>query len=151
VGESREELEGAARPASPRIDETFTSKGAYAQTNLRTEFLQSRCPAAGNVREFLENLTVRRETLATKYLADFAAGQLTFAKLHSTKCTIACGPFIHAISEEYDRKAADLKKRVGKGKDDGDEALGVTDRGKKPKGTFGEDERIRSGGGLGLR
>ncbi|KAF8159068.1 hypothetical protein K438DRAFT_1860390 [Mycena galopus ATCC 62051] len=97
------------------IDETFTSKGAYAQTNLRTEFLQSRCPAAGNVREFLENLTVRRETLATKYLADFAAGQLTFAKLHSTNGTIACGPFIHAISEEYDRKAGD--------------------RGKKPKGT----------------
>lgn len=131
------------------IEETFTTKGAYAQTNLRAEFLQSKCPAGGNVREFLENLTVRRETLTTlgvtiseddfrstiitslpKYLADFASAQLTSLKLMNPLVTIACGPFILAISEEYDRKAAE-RKRSGKGKDDGDEALVVEDRKKK--------------------
>src|ERR1700753_3953757 len=47
------------------IKDMYTSKGAYAQTNLRTEFLQSKCAATGNVREFLDALTVRRETLST--------------------------------------------------------------------------------------
>jgi len=93
------------------VEDTYTTKGAYAQTNLRTEFLQSKCPAGANVREYLENLSVRRETLASlpKYLSDFASGQLTSVRLINPSTTVACGPFILAISEEYDRKAVELR------------------------------------------
>jgi len=34
----------------------YTEKGAYAQTDLRKEFLRSKCPNCSNVREFLDNL-----------------------------------------------------------------------------------------------
>jgi hypothetical protein len=43
----------------------YTEKGAYAQTDLRQKFLELRCPSQGNVREFLDNLRVKKEELAT--------------------------------------------------------------------------------------
>ena len=43
----------------------YTEKGVYAQTDLRTRFLESKCPDKGNVREFLDNLRVKREELAS--------------------------------------------------------------------------------------
>jgi hypothetical protein len=46
------------------IVKEYTDKGAYAQTELRSKFLESRCPDKGNVREFLESLCVKREELA---------------------------------------------------------------------------------------
>src|SRR5258708_9850416 len=46
------------------IVKEFTDKGAYAQTELRTKFLESRCPDKGNIREFLEGLRVKKEELA---------------------------------------------------------------------------------------
>ena len=77
-----------------RVKDTYTTKGVYTQTDLRSEFLQTKCPAGGNVREFLKNLTVRREDLATerviiseddfrskiiscfpKYISDFASNK----------------------------------------------------------------------------
>ena len=39
----------------------YTEKGAYAQTDLRGRFLESKCPDKGNVREFLDGLRVKRE------------------------------------------------------------------------------------------
>ena len=46
------------------IIKEYTDKGAYAKTDLRTKFLESRCPDKGNVWEFLEGLHVKREELA---------------------------------------------------------------------------------------
>ena len=43
----------------------YTEKGSYAQTNLRQKFLELKCPHQGNVCEFLDNLRVKKEELAT--------------------------------------------------------------------------------------
>ena len=43
----------------------YTEKGAYAQTDLRGRFLESKCLNKGNVQEFLDNLRVKREELAS--------------------------------------------------------------------------------------
>ena len=43
----------------------YTEKGAYAQMDLHGRFLESKCPDKGNVREFLDNLRVKREELAS--------------------------------------------------------------------------------------
>ena len=43
----------------------YTSKGAYAQTDLRQKFMDMKCPDKGNVREFLDSLRVKREELAS--------------------------------------------------------------------------------------
>ncbi|KAF8217413.1 hypothetical protein K438DRAFT_1746730 [Mycena galopus ATCC 62051] len=101
----------------------------------------SKCPASANVCEFLKNLTIHHETLTTlgfiiseddfrstiitclpKYLAGFTSMQLTFAKLYSSTC---CLRSIHTcyLSEEYNCKAAELKKHDRKGKDHGDEVI----------------------------
>ena len=80
----------------------YTEKGAYAQTDLRARFLESKCPDKGNVREFLDNLRVKREELASvgvdidekdyrstiikslpTSLANFASSQLAAAHLYS--------------------------------------------------------------------
>lgn len=42
----------------------YTEKGAYAQTDLRTRFLEMKCPERGDVREWLKQLHSRREELA---------------------------------------------------------------------------------------
>ena len=34
----------------------YSEKGTFAQTELRSKFLQSKCPKKGNVREFLDQL-----------------------------------------------------------------------------------------------
>ena len=48
------------------IEAKYTEKGAYAQTDLRTRFLESKCSEKGNVCEFLDNLRVKREELASR-------------------------------------------------------------------------------------
>jgi hypothetical protein len=42
----------------------FTSKGAYAQTELRTKFLESKCPRDGDVRAWLNSLCTKKEQLS---------------------------------------------------------------------------------------
>ncbi|CAA7269030.1 unnamed protein product [Cyclocybe aegerita] len=42
----------------------YTEKGAYAQTELCTKFLESKCPNKGNICEFLGSLRVKKEELA---------------------------------------------------------------------------------------
>ncbi|KAJ7734973.1 hypothetical protein B0H14DRAFT_3613792 [Mycena olivaceomarginata] len=80
------------------------------------KFLQLKCPASGNVREFLDNLLTRRKELSTlgviiseddfhstiigclpQYLSGFASSQLSAAKLFSSTGTIPCSPFMTAI------------------------------------------------------
>ena len=43
----------------------YTKKGAFAQTELRMRFLETRCQDKGNVCQFLDDLCVKREELAT--------------------------------------------------------------------------------------
>ena len=42
----------------------YTKKGAYAQTDLRTKFLESRCPSNGDIRQFLDDLRAKRDELS---------------------------------------------------------------------------------------
>src|SRR6266540_2414307 len=134
----------------------YTDKGTYAQTELRTKFLESRCPEKGNVREFLEGLRVKREELAQVgvdienkdylltivaslpyALSNFASSQLTVARMFSSTKTIDPDTLISLLVEESDRKRAQYARQKigGKGKEgEKDEALGVTpDKGKKPR------------------
>jgi len=47
------------------ISKEFSSKGAFAQADLRTQFMESKCPDKGNVHEFLDDLCVKKEELTT--------------------------------------------------------------------------------------
>ncbi|KIJ22359.1 hypothetical protein M422DRAFT_107291, partial [Sphaerobolus stellatus SS14] len=47
------------------IETEYTEKGAYAQTELRTRFLKSKCSDGENVRDWLDNLRTKREELAS--------------------------------------------------------------------------------------
>jgi len=139
------------------IVEEYTEKGAYAQTDLRSQFLDSKCKDNDNVREFLEALRMKREELTTvgvnisvedyrstiinaipPRLSNFAATQLAAAKLG--KINLLPDTLISLISEEFDRQKRQYSKRSGskKAKDDSDEALSVGASGKsklkKPRG-----------------
>jgi hypothetical protein len=46
------------------VTREFTSKGAYAQTELRTKFLESKCPREGDVRAWLDSLHTKKEQLS---------------------------------------------------------------------------------------
>jgi len=101
----------------------YTDKGTYAQTELRTKFLESRCPEKGNVRKFLEGLRVKREELAQVgvdienkdylstivgslpfALSNFASSQLTAVCMFSTTKTIDLDMLISLLVEESDRQ-----------------------------------------------
>jgi hypothetical protein len=47
------------------IIKKYTQKGAFAQAKLCTHFMDSKCPDKGNVCEFLDELRVKKEKLAT--------------------------------------------------------------------------------------
>lgn len=110
-------------------------------------FLESKCPEKGNVWQFLDELWIKREELATvgvdidekDYcltiisslpipLAKFASNQLAFAKIYSATRTIAPDSLISLISEEYKCQRAQYAQHRGSGKskdEDRDEALAV--------------------------
>ena len=134
----------------------YTDKGAYAQTELRAKFLESRCPEKGNIREFLENLRVKKEELSQVgvtiddkdylstivaslpyALSNFASSQLTAARMYSATRTIDPDMLISLLVEESDRQKAQYARRRfgGRGKEgEKDEALSATpDKGKKPR------------------
>ena len=123
----------------------YTEKGAYAQTDLRGRFLESKCPDKGNVREFLDNLRVKREELASVgvdidekdyrsviisslpyALTNFASSQLAAARMFATSKTIAPDALISLISEEYERQKTQKACQSDKSKDNTDEAMTVT-------------------------
>ena len=97
----------------------YTEKGSYAQTDLQQKFLELKCPHQGNVHEFLDNLCVKEEELATvgviiddgdyrstilsslpAPLANFVSTQLAAARLFSTEKTISPDFLILIINEE---------------------------------------------------
>ncbi|CAA7262723.1 unnamed protein product [Cyclocybe aegerita] len=124
----------------------YTEKGAYAQTEMRTKFLGSKCPDKGNVREFLDSLATKREQLASvgvdidekDYcstilqslpipLSNFASAQLAAARMFSPTDTIAPDTLIRLIGEEYDCQKSQHFGRLGKAKeDDRDEVMAVS-------------------------
>src|SRR6266508_3196828 len=108
----------------------YTDKGTYAQTELRTKFVESCCPKKGNVREFLKGLRVKREELAQVgvdienkdylstivgslpfALSNFASSQLTVARMFSTTKTIDPDTLISLLVEESDRQRAQYARR----------------------------------------
>ncbi|PPQ83602.1 hypothetical protein CVT26_001384 [Gymnopilus dilepis] len=138
------------------IVKEFTEKGAYAQTDLRTKFLESRCPDKGNVREFLNGLRVKKEELASVgviieekdytstiisslpyALANYASAQLTAARI--AQKTLSADFLISILGEEYDRQTLqrNRRKETSKSKDDKDEAMAVSSTSSKWKGGKG--------------
>ena len=118
----------------------FMEKGAYAQTDLRTKFLESKCPDKGNVHEFLDSLRVKREELASVveidekdyqstiigslpfHPANFSSAQLTAARIASI--TLTPDALIAILVEEYDCQILQRARWFGtrKAKDNKDEA-----------------------------
>jgi len=100
----------------------YTQKGAYVQTDLCAKFLESKCPAGGDIRQFLDDLHMKRDELSAvgvpieekdyrstiiqslpHHLASFASGQLATASLYSTTKTIEPNILISMIIEESER------------------------------------------------
>jgi hypothetical protein len=143
----------------------YTEKGAYAQTDLRARFLDSKCPERFNVREFLDTLRVKREELASvgveidekdyrstiisslpNALANFASSQLAAARMFAPTKTIAPDALISLISEEYERQKNQRNRRSGgKGREEVDEAMhvGSSLSSWKGKGKAKRDEMAR--------
>src|SRR5258708_23952071 len=109
------------------IVKEYTEKGAYAQTELRTKFLESHCPEKGNIREFLEGLHVKKEELAQVevtidrkdylstiisslpyHLSNFALAQLTAAKMFAPTKSIKPDVLMSLLMEEAERQKAQL-------------------------------------------
>ncbi|KAJ3511824.1 hypothetical protein NLJ89_g3875 [Agrocybe chaxingu] len=125
----------------------YTEKGAYAQTELRAKFLDSKCPDKGNVREFLGGLRVKKEELTKVgvdidnkdylstiiaslplWLSSFASAQLASARMFAESRTIDPDVLIGLLIEEADRQKAQRARRHGGGKskdEDRDEAMSV--------------------------
>ena len=101
----------------------YTEKGTFVQTDLWTQFLESKCPDKGNVCQFLDELRVKQEELETVgvdidekdycstiisplpySLTNFASNQLVAVKLYSSTKTITPDALISLISEEYERQ-----------------------------------------------
>jgi transposase InsO family protein len=141
----------------------YTEKGAYAQTDLRTKFLESKCPGDGDIRQFLDDLRAKRDELDAvgvqieekdyrstiiqslpSHLASFASGQLATARLYSPTQTIDPDILISLIIEESERRnRKDGRNTRAKTKSkDGDEALSVA-----PGGGQGGGRGGRRGGG----
>ena len=146
------------------IQKEYTEKGAYAQTELRQKFLESKCMDKGNVREFLDSLRVKREELAAVgvdieekdyrstilsslpiALANFASAQLAAARMYSTSKTLDPDVLISLIGEEYDRQKMQRSRRHGgKSKEeDKDEAMAVNPSSSNSKGGKGGAKKPR--------
>lgn len=133
----------------------YTEKGAYAQTDLRTQFLELKLPKGGDVRQFLDGLRTKREELASvgvaidekdyrstiikslpDSLANFASNQLTSARLWSPTKTIDPDILISVIAEESERQRAKRPSRENAKEHDRDEAMAITGSA-KPNGRAG--------------
>src|SRR6202522_4010649 len=132
----------------------YTVKGAYAQTDMRAKFLQSRCLERGNARDFLRKLRLKREELAQvgvkisdedylstiisslpDALSNFASMQMswTFQQTQQSMDANTLMTMLLQEAERQDLRAQKRKQSTGKGKEDEkDEALAVSTE--KPKG-----------------
>jgi len=108
----------------------YTEKGDYAKTELRSRFLESRCPKKGNIRNFLMDLRVKEEELAKVgvsiddkdclstiisslplVLSNFAAAQLAAPHMFSASKSIDPDVLISLLMEEADRQTAQQARR----------------------------------------
>src|SRR6266567_7956404 len=137
----------------------YTSKGAYAQTDLRQKFMEMRCADNDNVCEFLDDLRVKWEELASVgvdidekdyhstilaslpfALSNFASAQLAAARMWAPTKTINPDDLILLINEEFDRQKVQRTHCTGAGKSkerDDDEAMAVIPGFSKGKGGKG--------------
>ena len=126
------------------ISKEYTEKGAYAQTDLCTQFLKLRLAKGADVCQFLDGLWMKKEELATvgvsidntdfqsmiikslpNSLANFTSSQLTAARLFTTAKTLEPDFLISIIAEEADRQKA-KHPACGDAKDrDRNEAMAV--------------------------
>lgn len=100
----------------------YTEKGTYAQMDLQTKFLKSKCTTGSDVRQFPDELRTKRDELSAvgvqieekdyrstiiqslpHHLAAFASGQLATARLYSSTKTIDPDILISLIIEESER------------------------------------------------
>jgi hypothetical protein len=144
------------------IVKEYTSKGMFAQTELRTKFLESRCPEKGNVKDFLDELRAKREELATMgvsisdddyrstiisslpiTLSRFAASTLASIRMINASHVVSPDALISSICEEYARQAVERarnpRSQPRQPGDKKDEALSVEQGGgksgkRKPRG-----------------
>ena len=119
----------------------YTKKGTFVQTELCTCFLKMKCLDQRNVCQFLDDLHVKWEELATMgveidkkdyhstiisslpiHLSNFASNQLAVARLYAPTKTIKPDALISLISEESDRQQSQHAHRGnGSEKSKGDE------------------------------
>ena len=104
----------------------YTEKGTMAQMDLRTEFLESKCPIGGDVHTLLGSLHVKREELAQAgvdidkkdyrstiikslppFLSNFSSSLLANARLYAPNKSIDPDILISLIIEEYERGRSD--------------------------------------------
>jgi len=107
----------------------YTEKGESAQTEMRRDFMETKCGASVDVRQFLSDLRTRKEEIIAcgvnvdnddyrvtiiraipKDLADFASSTLSAARLINPTKPVNPDNLITQISEEYDRRRARAPK-----------------------------------------
>jgi gag-polypeptide of LTR copia-type/Zinc knuckle len=115
----------------------YTQKSAFAQAELHTRFMDSKCPDKGNVCEFLDELHVEKEKLATysvtikdkdycstiisslpNFLSNFALSLLANVRLHAQSKTVDPDQLISLISEEYDHSILQCSQHAKPSKSD---------------------------------
>jgi len=113
------------------IKREFTRRGTFAHTQMRAEFLEMKCTAKGDVREFLDGLRLKYEELSTA-LSNFAANQLATREDRDydsndemTFTALSPDTLIQMIMRESAGMMA-FKKRSKRDREDHDEALNVT-------------------------
>jgi len=137
----------------------YTEKGTFAQMELCACFLKMKCPDKSDICQFLDDLCVKQEELATMgveinekdycstiisslpiYLSNFASNQLAVARLYAPTKTIDPDALISLIAKESECQRSQHAYRgngLGKSKyDDKDKALSVT-QGQSSRGKGG--------------
>jgi hypothetical protein len=136
--------QGTVYAAWTAITKEYMEKSVFAQTELHTSFLESKCAKKGNIRQFLDDLQTKREELSSvsidvddkdyrsmiisllpTYLPNFVSSQLAVAKLYSPSKTIEPDALISLILEEFKCQKTQCTCHAGraKSKEDTDEAL----------------------------
>ena len=144
----------------------YTEKGTMAQTDLRTEFLESKCPIGGDVRTWLDSLRVKREELAQAgvdidkkdycstiikslppFLSNFSSSLLANAHLYAPNKSIDPDILISLIIEEYKHGRSDRAQQNhnpnGRGKDN-DEAMAITSSSYRNRGNSNSNSNSHS-------
>ena len=127
----------------------YTEKGVFAQMELCTCCLEMKCLDKGDIRQYLDDLCVKQEELATLgmeideknyrstiifslpiHLSNFASNQLAVARLYAPTKTIDPDALISLIAEESECQHSQcIRRGNGSGKlkyNDKDKALSVT-------------------------